>query len=767
MRIAFIVLLLGGLVFIPQSAGAENRPLLPPSPPENPTTPENNAKAVKLEAPAGSLILQWKGVDTVKEYRYQYWKEGAPVPEPGQQEKTVTQPQSTPLATKGNSTVPADLEPGATYFWHVRSCADLNTNEIIDPADECGEYSDQWSFTFLLKPPDVVSPADSNIGLPVRFDWKEVTGSESYFIRGEIRFGEGLLGGILNNFIGGLPWFARLGVNFLLGKMGVGKEAITCPYALGYETEGEQGCISLPVNKGENQILPLSYADEECLFTKDTKYEWQIASCLGENGSFCGAYSDKTSFTTNDTYNGTPGFVIPAPILQAPFYDLENPAAIPPVVAPQNFLSWEGHKCSHIYKVIITRENDGKKIEAVEMGSIGLDSEAVQEIWNALDSVYTWQVKPCFMGDGQDITCEETVSRAWKFRTTGAFPTPQEPNDTTTVKIPVLLRWKQTDPATAYAYEISKNAATKTDGSFQNATKKGVATQEQAELFYEKNVMEPGAQYWWHVKTCVDEKGEKCGPWSSALQFSTFSLIAPSTPTPPNGEQLVLTDPVSWNKTDAANAYQYHLEYACRDAKETSSACKAYETTTKACPDETLHAVIEQEATVSSNSFTLPYCMGKYTWAVRSCLNNDCSGPAETRSGFSNNSIPWTLRAVQPPPTGVGLVPCGKLTNEPATPYDETDSCQPKHILLLLQNLLDFILWKISLFVLLVLAVMTGATSYFSLGGPNALARIKTVFKSFFVGFLLLMFAWMLVNIILMLLGFQPEFFGRWWEIQF
>ncbi|MDP4007109.1 MAG: hypothetical protein Q8P55_00740, partial [bacterium] len=74
---------------------------------------------------------------------------------------------------------------------------------------------------------------------------------------------------------------------------------------------------------------------------------------------------------------------------------------------------------------------------------------------------------------------------------------------------------------------------------------------------------------------------------------------------------------------------------------------------------------------------------------------------------------------------------------------------------------------RVSLFVLLLLAVITGATSYFSLGGPNALARIKTVFRSFFVGFLVLVFAWTFVNIILMLFGFQFEFFGKWWEISF
>lgn len=154
--------------------------------------------------------------------------------------------------------------------------------------------------------------------------------------------------------------------------------------------------------------------------------------------------------------------------------------------------------------------------------------------------------------------------------------------------------------------------------------------------------------------------------------------------------------------------------------------------------------------------------IGEYSWAARSCSNTE----GTECGGWS--AIQTFEIAPAPDEFSRGLISCGRNVDDTSTPgYDESDPCEIKHIFLLLKSLLDFILWKVSLATLLVLAVITGATSYFSLGGPNALARIKTTFRSFFVGFLVLMFAWMLVNIVLMLFGFQSEFFGTWWEISF
>jgi hypothetical protein len=171
-----------------------------------------------------------------------------------------------------------------------------------------------------------------------------------------------------------------------------------------------------------------------------------------------------------------------------------------------------------------------------------------------------------------------------------------------------------------------------------------------------------------------------------------------------------------------------------------------------------------EETIASLEKTTTGLQIGEYSWAARSC--NSSQG-ADLNCGAWSAIEAFEI-APAPDEFSGGLIPCGREVDDASTPgYDESDPCGIFHIFLLLKNLLDFILWKVSLSVLLILAVITGATSYFSLGGPNALARIKTVFRSFFVGFFILMFAWMFVNIILMLFGFQFKFFGKWWEISF
>ncbi len=169
-----------------------------------------------------------------------------------------------------------------------------------------------------------------------------------------------------------------------------------------------------------------------------------------------------------------------------------------------------------------------------------------------------------------------------------------------------------------------------------------------------------------------------------------------------------------------------------------------------------------KETTASLEKTITGLSIGKYSWAARSCSNvegTDCGGWSPTKA-FEIAPAPDEFSG--------GLIPCGREVDDTSTPgYDESEPCGIQHIFLLLKNLLDFILWKVSLLVLLILAVITGATSYFSFGGPNALKRIKTVFKSFFVGFLILMFAWFGVNLVLNLLEFQTQLFGKWWEIFF
>ena len=152
-----------------------------------------------------------------------------------------------------------------------------------------------------------------------------------------------------------------------------------------------------------------------------------------------------------------------------------------------------------------------------------------------------------------------------------------------------------------------------------------------------------------------------------------------------------------------------------------------------------------------------------YRWRVSSCdAKGDTScGPLSSTHTFS---------VVAPPKEAVGgIVPCDRLYDDTYTTpnIDESAPCGLSHTILLVKNILDFLLWQIGALAILIMAVFTGAFTYFSLGRPEILLRIKNVWKSVLVGHLLALFAWAIVNVILRVFGFNVALFGNWWELAF
>ena len=117
-------------------------------------------------------------------------------------------------------------------------------------------------------------------------------------------------------------------------------------------------------------------------------------------------------------------------------------------------------------------------------------------------------------------------------------------------------------------------------------------------------------------------------------------------------------------------------------------------------------------------------------------------------------------------PARYGLLPCGAIIDDPATPWHETDSCELKHLFLLVQNLLNFALWKLVPLIIAVLVVATGAIFFFQLGGPEVMAKARTIWSAVGKGVLILLFSWLFLNFLLGILGFDISIFGRWYEFQ-
>jgi len=470
--------------------------------------------------------------------------------------------------------------------------------------------------------------------------------------------------------------------------------------------------------------------------TKNTTYEWDAATCLNENGTKCGSicldtqkgdecgdFSQQWKFITSE-------FEINPPNLENPVYDPGPPEKIPAVNLLSS-LKWKSVLEARSYRYEIKKEKE-IIVNSPTTPPSPL-SVPFNELWPFLDfnTIYSWHVKSCWDEAGEHCEIEEEAwSEEWKFKTTGAQP--NELNTDTTI-IPVKLDWEGIDKALSYKYEVvdvltDEIAAEGPVVSLIGGTPPSEILVDYPNLKQEKD-------YSWRVRTCADEESRVCGDWSDSQEFTTFKLESPKNPDPGDGDDFYTYEHyLKWRKVLGAKFYQYKVDYE---------------------GTEKIPLTI-----ISTNSAFLPteqLDLGEYTWYVQACLDKDCN----ESGGWSG----WSFTLVQStPPAKFGLVPCGRHSDNPETPWNERDPCEFKHIFLLLKNILDLLLWRVGLVVLVLLAMATAVIFYFSMGAPTTMAKVKSILKSAGTGYAIVLLAWIIINLILRILGFTM---GAWWMLPF
>jgi hypothetical protein len=428
-------------------------------------------------------------------------------------------------------------------------------------------------------------------------------------------------------------------------------------------------------------------------------------------------------------------FELEIPSLLSPKY---TPGGPEPVVNTTNSLSWSGSVFTETYLVRITRSSGTLNLYASS------PSLSFKTIWQnlAFSTSYSWKVAACTAKN--ESSCQKTAdgatafSETWRFTTTGAPPSGLRalPSQGESVGIPTTLDWNEAPGAASYIYEVSR------DASFANLAAQGKESISQAQV---AQGLEQNTQYWWRVRTCADQEGAVCGAWSQS-SLRTATLSAPQIT--PNQSLLTPSDTLFWQEVFGSNVYAYELTYTALGPEEVSSSCASSV------------GQITSSGSVNSNSALLRLqCTGNYSIRIRGCTDAECqdAGPWSSPQSF----------AVEQPATsgGFGLIPCGVGVDNPNTGWDERQSCGFGHALLLVRNLVDFALWKLSLIIIVLLGIATGAMVYFSFGGPELLQQIKSIWKAVGVGALILLFAWFFLNILLGLLEFDVSIFGQWSEI--
>jgi len=443
-------------------------------------------------------------------------------------------------------------------------------------------------------------------------------------------------------------------------------------------------------------------------FTKETLYDWEISTCLNEDGTNCGDFGQRWKFF------GT------TELAKVQLKYPENGDCV-------NFhsqLEWFHVSGARSYRYTIT--------EAPALQNILTTTTIIYfgDIWDNLsfNTVYTWQAKACW--DEQGNECEASSSSdVWEFKTTGAVPTGldvTEKDSSGKALIPVKLNWDDMPCAASYRYEVVEGATNIADG---------VTSPSELSINYDIAIQHPkqNTSYSWQVKSCADMQGNICGNEASG-SFITFELSAPENPSPPDGAEFYTYENyLKWSSVLGAAFYRYELN---GETAITSSNFAFIDTS-------------ELEAGVA------------YTWTVQACIDKNCDefGPVSS----------WTFTLVEgeAPSTG-GIVPCGRYTDDPSTPWNEREHCGIQHVFIMIFSIINFLLWKAIPIVLVLLTLASGVIFYFSgqLGIVHPPSQVKSLWKAVGIGLAIVFLAWIGISLILGLFGYQAGIFGDWWRIE-
>ena len=472
-------------------------------------------------------------------------------------------------------------------------------------------------------------------------------------------------------------------------------------------------------------------------FQKDIQYVWRVASCSKQGLSACRIFSQLWSFIPGE-------YTASAPVLSRPLFTPAAPNIIPSINLSDN-LEWTGTPFASFYLLDIG--NGGTQRFMRNKGSPTSFSAGQFLRSLQLNTIYTWSVAACSQPD--EFVCEAT-SEEWKFKTTGAPPSglQTKPVEDQRTAIPFALVWDDVPGAASYKWEMA------TETTFTSIVAEGIAKGETNALVQYENVvrgipkfLDQDTKYFWRVKTCADEGADVCGGWSIS-DFTTVKLSAPSITSPkPDGVELIPRAKVFWDKGFSENVYYAKVVLHTPSPNETSPSCRN---------------VLPQEDTTVENSISFDVrCIGTYELQLQSCIDTACT--TEAKSPVASR----TFLVKEPPGEGGGLVPCGRSNNPDTTDWDDRDPCGIKHVFLLIRNIIDFALWKLSLIIVVLMAIATGAIIFFSFGGVDVLTKIRSIWKAVGIGVLILLFSWLFLNILLGLVGFNITFYGKWYDIQF
>lgn len=113
-------------------------------------------------------------------------------------------------------------------------------------------------------------------------------------------------------------------------------------------------------------------------------------------------------------------------------------------------------------------------------------------------------------------------------------------------------------------------------------------------------------------------------------------------------------------------------------------------------------------------------------------------------------------------PSAGGLVPCGRLANNPDTLWDEKEPCRLCHVIPLMQNIINYAIAIAGIISILMIA-LTMIASNTAIADAGQITTLKINLNKIIQGFLIILVAWVIVNLLMTVFGFiDPVGDGSW-----
>lgn len=604
---------------------------------------------------------------------------------------------------------PCFFNAGTTYKWRVRPCCNEDGSNC-QPESQ----STWWTFT-TSDAPEPIDPKDPNWNgsggaTEVSFDGLQVKWCRAFFQKTK-KLASSYKLNVTSDESGAQECHPLMKIDGMCKDDEILPDPVT-------------GQVYVFVDTDNIPKVPYPTFDQarqdHALFTRDRTYVWKVQSCYDDIAQECSDYGQAWTFTTKHDPIGTPEAHLPADdttggkLVGLPVsITWTMPDGANSFVYETSFISGSRNTSQTTAPNTTTSANDVALFDADNLKP---------------STTYKWRVRAC--SNFNSTNCDEW-SPWFSFITTGRPP--KANTLVATSDIPASFSWEAVEGAKSYNFSLQAAGG---DPKITVINNQEILKKPAFVVNYPN--IDQDTTYYWKVQTCAHNDGTVCGDWSAENSITTGEITTPLASSPAQGETVYadqLNHQFSWSEIKGSEAYHFKLTLV-NPAEEN-------------CEQKEIEGITKQ--TVITEQMN---CLGEYTMAVEACVDSQCKSVSPKGE--------WSFTLDQRTPTSKNsLAVCGSGYDNPDTPWNEREECTPKHIVLFVKIFIDFLLFKLSIFLLPFMIVATAGLFYSPFGTPGLLERVKTTWKAIGIGYLLLFFAWVIVGILLSIIGFQ----GLWWKI--